>query len=1274
MDVINKLKQINLKNKVKAIIEGENKTPSTNKEENQKNNEILSEYIIHLCKESPDMNTFKKSLEGEFSEKIIYRIYNTIKGAKLYLSNENNIYGEEKKVNITEKNNIKDNSIETLTNKTKFFNRLDSTIDDTELSKPKIEKKEKNVGNSDELNLFFEEEYRGRYFRNRASDGYIPIKIEQPPQNFSEVLSAVDNNDDSEANLMNRKRLREERKAHKLNTEVNIVTKVEKLPQKMKNKNSVFKDSLIDDIDYMNPERRIYDNTIDDSANNIFLPPEIKKGRIFDATVTKVIELGCFVDIFLDTIKKVKDKDKKVTPKPFDSRRTCKGFVPISHLKSYHHTQLKIKTARQIVTVGDRVKVKIVSLEEGRLIVSTNQVDQKTGEDIMIKQNKVQRELTKIEDEKIKLFFDKNVEEEIPGVGALTGIPLRINEEEEQDCGEYEIWEMLQMKNAGRKDYHVENYNTKIVNQDVNDSEKDLNIELREEEPPFLKGMTSKTNQKISTISLVKCPEGVMQKSIKDRNEQARLRKEIRDKHNKDRIINMKRTAENMIGMTSELKDQDILKMRSGFLNDKDLKYLKFDTDNKKILKGVDEEMPKKILENRKKINDFKLKKKYLTIREQRESLPIFQYKEELRKKIGSNRIIIIVGETGSGKTTQLTQYLAEWGYAKYGRIGCTQPRRVAAMSVAMRVSLEFGCKLKEEVGYLIRFEDKCSEKTIIKYMTEGMLLRETLLDKNLTQYSVIILDEAHERTIATDVLFGLIKEAIRNRPTLKLIITSATLNSVKFSRFFDDCPVFKIPGRTYDVEILYAKVPEVDYLEASLKTVLQIHLNEKPGDILLFLTGQEEIDNAVSMLQLKVNTLGKNAPKMIVLPVYSALPSELQIKIFEPAPPGTRKCIIATNIAEASLTIDGIYYVVDPGFTKIKTFNSKMGMDNLIIIPISQSSAQQRAGRAGRTGPGKCYRLYTYNAFKNEMLPDTIPEIQRTNLADTVLILKALGINDLLNFEFMDPPPTPNLVSAMEQLFYLGALDEEGLLTKLGRRMAEFPLEPQLSKMLLASVDLNCSEEITTIVSMLSVQNIFYRPKDKEELADKKRAQFINYQGDHITLLNLYNAYIKVQTEEWCQQNFVHYRSLSKAVEIKEQLKYILERYKLKMISCKGSYSQVRKAITAGYFSHIARCQKDTYKTIVDDHEVYIHPSSALFNKNPEWVVYHEVINTSKEYMRNVSTINPKWLMDVAGKYFKICDPNVLTKKQRNEKIECWAVRFGDPNEWRISKRKGFL
>ena len=1253
MDVINKLKLINLKNKIKAIIKPEQNSNSSNKEENAKNLEILCEYIIHLCKESPNITSFKQSLQGEFSEKTIYSIYTTIKDLKL---SEN--------INDNKNTETKNDNTDIISNKSNNITKLNSTKDQTYTN---VESKLKKSGNADELDLYFEEEYRGRYYIKRSFDDYMPPKVQLPPQNFSEVLSAIDNqNDKSELHLLSQKRER----AHKIKSEINIVGNIEKIqknPLKEQKAKSHYDNSNNKNYE-KNPSYDIINN------KNKFLPPEIKRGRIFDATVTKVIELGCFVDIFLDTNKKVLEEKEKGKIRAFNTRKTCKGFVPMTYLKSYRHTQQRFKSAHQITQVGDKVKVKIISLEEGRLIVSVNQVDQNTGEDVITRQNKYKKEMDQIEEDKIKLFFEDNTDEKINGFGALTGIPLAINEDEEQDCGEYEIWEMLQMKNAGRKDYHVENYNSKIVNQDVNDPEKDLNIELREEEPPFLKGMTSKTNVKLTPINLIRNPEGDMQKSIVDRNEQAKLRKEIRDKHNKERIINLKRTAENMIGMTSELKEQDIIKMRSGFLNDKELKYMKFDLDNKKILKGVDEEEPQYVKENRKKINEFKLRKKFLSMREQRESLPIFQFKEELRKQIGSNRITIIVGETGSGKTTQLTQYLVEWGYAKYGRIGCTQPRRVAAMSVALRVSNEFGCKISEEVGYLIRFDDQCSEKTIIKYMTEGMLLRETLIDKDLSQYSVIILDEAHERTIATDVLFGLIKEAIKRRPTLKLIITSATLNSGKFSKFFDNCPVFKIPGRTYDVEILYAKIPEVDYLEASLKTVLQIHLNEKPGDILLFLTGQEEIDNACSMLQLKVNTLGKNVPKLIVLPVYSAMPSELQIKIFEPAPPGARKCIVATNIAEASLTIDGIYYVVDPGFTKIKTFNSKVGMDNLIIVPISQSSAQQRAGRAGRTGPGKCYRLYTYNAFKNEMLPDTVPEIQRTNLADTVLILKALGINDLLNFEFMDPPPTPNLVSAMEQLYYLGALDEEGLLTKLGRRMAEFPLEPQLSKILLASVDLNCSEEITTIVSMLSVQNVFYRPKEKEEQADKKRARFINYQGDHITLLNVYNEYIKHQTEEWCKDNYLHYRNLAKAVEIKEQLRSILERYRLKMISCKGSYSQVRKAITAGYFSHVARCQKDVYKTIIDDHEVFIHPSSALFNKNPEWVVYHEVVNTSKEYMRNVSTINPRWLMDVAGKYFKVCDPNVLTKKQRNEKIEPLAVRFGDPNEWRLSKRKGFL
>jgi ATP-dependent RNA helicase DHX8/PRP22 len=454
----------------------------------------------------------------------------------------------------------------------------------------------------------------------------------------------------------------------------------------------------------------------------------------------------------------------------------------------------------------------------------------------------------------------------------------------------------------------------------------------------------------------------------------------------------------------------------------------------------------------------------------------------------------------------------------------------------------------------------------------------------------------------------------------------------------------------------------------------MQIHLSEPAGDILIFLTGQEEIDTCAEILFGRMKALGDLAPELIILPVYGALPSEMQSRIFEPAPPGARKCVIATNIAEASLTIDGIYYVIDPGFCKQKVFNAKLGMDSLIVSPISVASARQRAGRAGRTGPGKCYRLYTEAAYSTEMMPSSVPEIQRTNLSNVVLQLKAMGINDLLGFDFMDPPPVQTLVGAMESLYAQGALDEEGLLTRLGRKMAEFPLEPSLSKMLIVSNDLGCSEEILTIVAMLSVENPFYRPKDKAAQADMKKAKFNHADGDHLTLLNIYTAWAASKfSNPWCFENFLQPRAMRRAQDVRKQLVNIMDRYKMDIVSCGKNITGVKKCIVAGFFTNAAKKDpQEGYKTMVENQPVYIHPSSALFNKNPEWVIYHELVLTTKEYMRSVMAFDPKWLVELAPNFYRKADATKMSKAKRAEKIEPLYDRFNPAGSWRLSRRKG--
>ncbi|XP_064538400.1 pre-mRNA-splicing factor ATP-dependent RNA helicase PRP16 [Drosophila montana] len=635
--------------------------------------------------------------------------------------------------------------------------------------------------------------------------------------------------------------------------------------------------------------------------------------------------------------------------------------------------------------------------------------------------------------------------------------------------------------------------------------------------------------------------------------------------------------------------------------------------------------------------SEFSRKK---TIGEQRRFLPVFASRQELLNVIRENSVVIIVGETGSGKTTQLTQYLHEDGYSKRGMIGCTQPRRVAAMSVAKRVSDEMDTQLGEDVGYAIRFEDCTSERTVIKYMTDGILLRESLRDPDLDSYAAIIMDEAHERSLSTDVLFGLLREIVARRHDLKLIVTSATMDSSKFATFFGNVPTFTIPGRTFPVDVMFSKNACEDYVESAVKQALQVHLTPNEGDMLIFMPGQEDIEVTCEVLEERLSEID-NAPELSILPIYSQLPSDLQAKIFHKSADGVRKCVVATNIAETSLTVDGIIYVIDTGYCKLKVYNPRIGMDALQIYPISQANANQRSGRAGRTGPGQAFRLYTQRQYKDELLALTVPEIQRTNLANTVLLLKSLGVVDLLQFHFMDPPPQDNILNSLYQLWILGALDHTGALTTLGRQMAEFPLDPPQCQMLIVACQMECSAEVLIIVSMLSVPSIFYRPKGREEEADGVREKFQVPESDHLTYLNVYlqwkqNSY----SSTWCNEHFIHIKAMRKVREVRQQLKDIMTQQKMNVKSCGTDWDIVRKCICSAYFYQAARLKGiGEYVNLRTGMPCHLHPTSALYGlgTTPDYVVYHELIMTAKEYMQCATAVDGYWLAELGPMFFSV-------------------------------------
>ncbi|OMJ82483.1 hypothetical protein SteCoe_16833 [Stentor coeruleus] len=790
-------------------------------------------------------------------------------------------------------------------------------------------------------------------------------------------------------------------------------------------------------------------------------------------------------------------------------------------------------------------------------------------------------------------------------------------------------WEINRMVSSGTIKVHAKDA------YDEQDEEHRVVLMVHNIKPPFLDGSIVFTTQ-LETVQVVKEPNSdiamlarkgsAVVRIVRERNERSKMR---------DKFWDISGTAlGSMLGVQKKIEED----------------FSKYDDEGNLDYKA--DSQYAKSMGNFEAVSDFARSK---SVKEQREYLPIFSVRESLMNIIRENRIVIIVGETGSGKTTQLTQYLYEEGYTSYGIIGCTQPRRVAAVSVAKRVSEEIGCKLGDKVGYAIRFEDCTCDQTIIKYMTDGVLLRESLNESDLDQYSAIIMDEAHERSLHTDVLFGILKKVVLRRRDLRLIITSATMNSQKFSEFFGNSPVFTIPGRTFPVDIIFSKTPIEDYVDAAVKKALEIHLQQPPGDILIFMTGQEDIMATCVLLNERITELGPNIPKIRVLPIYSQLPSENQARIFQKS--DLRKCVVATNIAETSLTVDGVRYVIDTGFCKLKVFNPKIGMDALQITPISQANANQRSGRAGRTGPGSCCRLYTDTIYREDLLENNIPEIQRTNLANVVLLLKSLNIGNLLEFQFMDPPPQENILNSMYQLWILGALDDLGELTELGKKMVEFPLDPPLSKMLLEAERYKCSSDILTIVSMLSVPSVFYRPRDRESEADASREKFFVPESDHLTLLNVFTQWKNNGfRSDWATNNFVHIKALRKVREVRAQLSDIMKSLNIPEISCGNNWDVIRKVIASGYFHNSAKMKSiGEYVNMRTGIPCILHPSSALFSLGyaPDYIVYHELTMTTREYMQYVTAVDPYWLAELGPMFFSTKEnfQEIERKRQKEAK-----------------------
>ena len=682
------------------------------------------------------------------------------------------------------------------------------------------------------------------------------------------------------------------------------------------------------------------------------------------------------------------------------------------------------------------------------------------------------------------------------------------------------------------------------------------------------------------------------------------------------------------------------------------------------------------------------------------ESLPVSQRKAEIEKLLSEHQVIVVAGETGSGKTTQLPKMCLELGLGHLGTIGHTQPRRIAARSVAARIAEELQTELGDLVGYKVRFNDQISDNTQIKLMTDGILLAEIQTDCFLNQYSCLIIDEAHERSLNNDFILGYLKQLLPRRPDLKVIITSATIDVERFSKHFNNAPIIEVSGRTYPVEVRYRPVAEEDdqdQLQGILNAVDELQA-EGRGDILIFMNGEREIRDTAEALQKQ------NLKHTEILPLFARLSAQEQSKIFHPS--GLNRIVLATNVAETSLTVPGIKYVIDPGTARISRYSYRTKVQRLPIEPISQASANQRKGRCGRVSEGICIRLYSEEDFNNR--PEfTDPEILRTNLASVILQMTALGLDDIEAFPFVDAPDKRHIQDGVKLLEELGAIqpkkyksrdgarlptrvqnltDESSRqetrasestekkqgweLTPIGRQLAQLPVDPRLAKMLLSAVDFGSVYEVMIIVSALSIQDPRERPTEKQQASDEKHRRFADKKSDFLAFLNLWN-YLQEQQKELtknqfrrqCQKDFLNYLRIREWQDIYQQIRLAVREMGLPINSEKAEYQQIHTALLSGLLSHIGlkEVEKQQYLGARNAHFA-IFPNSVLFKKQPKWVMAAELVETSKLWGRMVAEIEPEWIEPLAEHLIKKSYSEPRWSKSRgaviaDEKVTLYGV-----------------